>query len=229
MSSGNPLGDVEVTDPRAMRALAHPVRLAILDRLRRHGPSTATELAPHVGATPTVASWHLRHLAEFGLVRDAEPGPDRRKRRWEAVGRGFRFAPGADGESREAAGALAQLMFRRSADAPARWMAEVGPTLPPQWLRLSGLADTRVALSPAELAELSDAIEQLLAPYVHRDAAGRPVDARVVRLMRYVLPEGTETDGAAADGTAADGTGTDEAATGGPEPSDGPASTGGPA
>ncbi|RPE26395.1 ArsR/SmtB family transcription factor [Kitasatospora cineracea] len=190
MSSGNPLGDVEITDPRAMRALAHPVRLAVLERLRLHGPATATELAPHVGATPTVASWHLRHLAEFGLVRDAEPGPDRRKRRWEAVGRGFRFAPGADGAGREAAGALAQVMFRRSADAPARWMAEVGPGLPPQWLRSAGLADTRVVLSPAELAELSAAIEGLLAPYVHRDRADRPADARAVRLLHYTLPEG---------------------------------------
>ena len=202
MGSGNPLDDVEITDPRAMRALAHPVRLAALERLRRHGPSTATELAPHVGATPTVTSWHLRHLAEFGLVRDAEPGPDRRTRRWEAVGRGFRFAPGPEGEGREAAGALTRLMFRRSADAPARWMAEVAPQLSPQWSRLAGLADTRIVLSPAELAELSDAVEELLAPYVHRDGADHPAGARPVRLLRYVLPEATEPEAThATDGT----------------------------
>ncbi|MFJ1755002.1 ArsR/SmtB family transcription factor [Kitasatospora sp. NPDC088134] len=192
MSSENPLGDVEVTDPRAMRALAHPVRLAILERLRLHGAATASELAPHVGATPTVASWHLRHLAEFGLVRDAEPGPDRRKRRWEAVGRGFRFAAGAEEGSAEAASALSQLMFQRSAALPARWMAEVEPELPLEWRKLSGLANTRVVLSPAELAELEEAVEQLLAPYVHRERADWPAGARAVRLMRYALPEATE-------------------------------------
>ncbi|MFJ5231105.1 ArsR/SmtB family transcription factor [Kitasatospora sp. NPDC088391] len=197
MSSENPLGDVEVTDPRAMRALAHPVRLAILERLRLHGAATASELAPHVGATPTVASWHLRHLAEFGLVRDAEPGPDRRKRRWEAVGRGFRFAAGAEEGSAEAASALSQLMFQRSAALPARWMAEVEPELPLEWRTLSGLANTRVVLSPEELAGLEAAVEQLLAPYVHRERADWPAGARTVRLMRYALPEAAE----AGDGT----------------------------
>lgn len=54
MDSGNRLGDIEITDPQAMRALAHAVRLAILDRLHRHGSATATQLAPHVGATPSV-------------------------------------------------------------------------------------------------------------------------------------------------------------------------------
>ena len=59
--------------------------LAILERLRREGPATATQLSPPVGATPSVTSWHLRHLAGFGLVRDAaEGGSDRRERRWEA-------------------------------------------------------------------------------------------------------------------------------------------------
>jgi hypothetical protein len=74
MSLTNPYGDFELTDPQAMRALAHPVRLAILDRLQRHGPATATQLSPHVGATPSVTSWHLRHLATFGLVEDWERG-----------------------------------------------------------------------------------------------------------------------------------------------------------
>ncbi|MFD7641565.1 ArsR/SmtB family transcription factor [Kitasatospora sp. NPDC059795] len=192
MNPENPLGDVELTDPRAMRALAHPVRLAVLERLNRHGAATASELAPHVGATPTVTSWHLRHLAEFGLVRDAEPGTDRRTRRWEAVGRGFRFAPTDDGEGGAAARALSQQMFLRSADLPTRWITEVEPGLPTEWRRLGGLADTRVVLSPAELAELADAVERLLAPYVHRDAGDWPADARPVRLMRYTLPEGEE-------------------------------------
>src|SRR5436305_8446956 len=97
MTSGNRYGDLEITDPKAMRALAHPVRLALLERLQRHGPATASELSPHVGATPSVTSWHLRHLAGFGLVRDAEqPGPDRRQRRWQAAAHGFRFGGTVD-------------------------------------------------------------------------------------------------------------------------------------
>jgi DNA-binding transcriptional ArsR family regulator len=192
VESKNRLGDVELTDPKAMRALAHPVRLAILDRLRRHGPSTATQLAPDVGATPSVTSWHLRHLAGFGLVRDAEPGPDRRERRWQAVGRGFRFevpdAPGNE-EGRSAARALSRQMFLQYAELPARWLDDVEPGLEAPWRRQAGLANTRVVVSAGELAAIEDAIEQVLAPYVTRDPRQRPSGSRSVRLLRYALPE----------------------------------------
>ena len=189
---GDPLGDVVITDPKAMRALAHPVRLAILDVLRRNGPSTATELAPAVGSSPSVASWHLRHLASFGLVRDSEPSADRRYRRWEAVGRGYRFevpeAP-ADAEARSAARRLSGQMFLRAGEVPARWLAETEPGLDPAWRRLAGVANTRVVVSADELASIVAELENVLAPYVTRDPAGRPSGSRGVRLLRYVLPE----------------------------------------
>lgn len=193
MDSGNRMGDLEITDPQTMRALAHPVRLAILERLGRDGPATATELAPDVGATPSVTSWHLRHLATFGLVRDSAPGPDRRSRRWEAVARGFRFEESrdpADDEGRSAARELSRQMFLRYADAPVRWSAEVEPGLDPAWRRAAGLANTRIRVSAEELAAIQDGIERVLAPYVTRDPADRPDGSRDVVLMRYALPEG---------------------------------------
>ncbi|MZD08243.1 helix-turn-helix domain-containing protein, partial [Streptomyces sp. SID5785] len=189
MDRGNPLGDIEITDPKTMRALAHPVRLAVLERLQRHGPATATQLSPHVGATPSVTSWHLRHLAGFGLVRDAEPGPDRRARRWEAAARGFRFEAPEGGEGLAAARVLSREMFARTAALPERWARETEPELEPRWSRLAGLADTRVVVSPQELASIEDAIQQVLAPYVTRAPQDRPDDARGVRLLRYHLPE----------------------------------------
>ena len=131
-AADNPLGDVVITDPTAMRALAHPVRLAILDLLRRNGPASATELAPALGASPSVTSWHLRHLASFGMVRDSEPAADRRYRRWEAVGRGYRFEvpedPG-DAEARSAARLLSEQMFVRAGEVPARWLDRTVPGL----------------------------------------------------------------------------------------------------
>ena len=195
MDTSNRLGDIEITDPQAMRALAHPVRLAILDHLQRHGPATATELAPHVGATPSVTSWHLRHLASFGLVRDGEPGPDRRQRRWEAMARGYRFESPEDPqdvEGRSAARVLSQQIFLQYGDLPRRWAAEVEPELDPVWRRLAGLANTRVVISAEELAAIEDEMERILAPYVTRDPAERPTDSHGVRLMRYFLPEGAE-------------------------------------
>ncbi|MBK3577691.1 helix-turn-helix domain-containing protein [Streptomyces sp. MBT65] len=194
MDSGNRFGDIEISDPKAMRALAHPVRLAILERLQRHGPATASRLSPHVGATPSVTSWHLRHLAGFGLVRDAEGGTDRRERRWAAVARGFRVEVPADEEGWSAARLLAGEMFARNAELPLRWLTETAPDLEPEWARLAGASNTRIVVTAAELAALKDALEELIAPYVVREPDERPPGTRDVRLLTYALPQGPETD-----------------------------------
>lgn len=195
MTSPNPYGDFEISDPKAMRALAHPVRLALLERLQRHGPATASQLSPHVGATPSVTSWHLRHLAGFGLVRDAEPGPDRRERRWEATARGFRFDSSTGGpEARAAAKTLSDQMFVQAGDLPLRWAAETAPGLEPEWEQASGLADTRIVATPEEIDRIQAAIDAVIAPFVLREPGEAPEGARGVRFLRYVLPEGANGD-----------------------------------
>ncbi len=190
----NPYGDVEL-DARGMRALAHPVRLAILARLQADGPSTATRLSETVGASPSVTSWHLRQLAAHGLVRDASDAAalrdHGRERWWEAVSRGFRFAadPGDDGI--EAARALERVMESVDGDIVGRWREEDEPRLEAQWRRLAGRANTRIVVTSTELEEIEAAIEQVLAPYVLRkDEPGDtyPTEARWVRLLRYTLP-----------------------------------------
>ncbi|MET8582191.1 helix-turn-helix domain-containing protein [Streptomyces collinus] len=183
MDSTNRFGDLEINDPKTMRALAHSVRLAILERLQRHGPATATQLAPHVGATPSVTSWHLRHLAGFGLIRDAEGGTDRRERRWAALSKGFRFEMPEDEDGRAAARVLSGEMFARSAELPLRWLTETEPLLDAEWARSVGAANTRIVVSAEELATLRDAMEELLAPYVTRDRADRPAGSRGVRML----------------------------------------------
>lgn len=183
----NPYGDIEL-DAVGMRVLAHPVRLALLTRLQRHGPATATMLAPEVGATPSVTSWHLRHLAKHGLVRDAEQAPGSgRERWWEAASRGFRFTGGG-----ESARALSQVMEEVEGDVAGRWRDEVEPTLEREWQEAAGRSNTRILVTAGELVDLEAAIEQLLAPYVLRHDADVPVPgARGVRILRHTMPEAT--------------------------------------
>lgn len=200
----NPYGDVELT-PRGMRALAHPVRLAILSRLQGFGPSTATALAPLVGATPSVTSWHLRHLAEHGLVRDADSdaqgvAADGRQRWWQAAGSGFRFTPTSDDGGRDAATLLSHVLFDQARDLPRAWVRDTEPLLEDEWRRCAGLSNTTILATADELAEVEAAIEEILAPYVRRRAAQRDggesePGARNVRLLRYVLPEADLTSG----------------------------------
>ncbi|MEO7235374.1 MAG: helix-turn-helix domain-containing protein [Lapillicoccus sp.] len=194
----NPYGDVEL-DARGMRALAHPVRLALLTRLQQGGPSTATRLAPLVGASPSVASWHLRHLAEHGLVRDDSDAQSRREhgreRWWAAVSRGFRFAGGADAPSDDewqAATALTRVIEAVEGDLVQTWREEAEPRLEPAWRRLSGRASTRILATADELATIEAEIERLLTPFVLRKDAPAdtlPAGARGIRILRHVLPE----------------------------------------
>ena len=190
----NPYGDVEF-DARGMRALAHPVRVAILGRLQNDGPNTATGLSATVGASPSVTSWHLRHLAEHGLVRDAGRLGSRRERWWEATSRGYRFRS-TDGESRAAARLLESVIEEVDGDIVARWHAETEPHLEPVWRDLAARASTRVLVTADELRDLESAIEELLAPFVLRKDAGAdvPACARHVRLLRHVLPEAEPGD-----------------------------------
>lgn len=188
MSLRNPLGDFEITDPQAMRALAHPVRLAALSHLQRHGPATATALSEHVGASPSVTSWHLRHLASFGLVADGpapEGAEDRRRRWWHAVARGFRFEMPDGPEGR----LLRTRMMDQALDHVRHWMVDVEPVLDEQWNKQAGSANTGLRITLAEARRLDQAIEQLLAPYVQRGVDGAPSGARQVRVIRFQLPD----------------------------------------
>lgn len=193
MSLKNPMGDFEVTDPRAMRALSHPVRLAILSHLQRQGPSTATQLAPHVGATPSVTSWHLRHLAEFGLITDDE-SPDRRQRFWKAVARGFRFEMPDDAEGRAAGRALRDALHEANLRQIVSWSEETAPRLEGAWDRVAGASNTGVHVTADEVEEIAAGIEALLAPYVRRAEEDVPGGARKVRFLRYYMPQPADAD-----------------------------------
>ena len=52
-----------VADARAMRALAHPLRVALLEAMRRDGPITATRAAELLDESPGNMSWLLQTLA----------------------------------------------------------------------------------------------------------------------------------------------------------------------
>lgn len=189
------MGDFEVTDPKMMRALSHPVRLAALSQLQRHGPMTATQLSEHVGASPSVTSWHLRHLASFGLVTDASDpggGDDRRRRWWQAVARGIRFEIPEDAEGQEAALLLRSQMMAQALEHVGRWLIEVEPGLDQQWRQAAGSGNTGLRLTVREARRLEADIEKLLAPYASRRKDDAPRSTRPVRMIRFLLPEQPE-------------------------------------
>jgi len=82
-----PVREVVISDPRAIRALAHRARVEAMDELfASRGTRTATELAERCGLSPSAMSYHLRALEKYGLVERAESEGDARERRWRAAG-----------------------------------------------------------------------------------------------------------------------------------------------
>ncbi|WP_431709992.1 ArsR/SmtB family transcription factor [Glutamicibacter uratoxydans] len=78
---------VSITDPQAIRALAHDARLIVLDELfASQATRTATELASLCSLTPSAMSYHLRALEKYGYVIRAASEGDARERRWRAAG-----------------------------------------------------------------------------------------------------------------------------------------------
>jgi Helix-turn-helix domain len=188
MPPKNPHGDLVITDPEVLRAVAEPTRYALLTRLQRHGPATAAELAAHVDATESATREHLAVLAGHGVISPASPsdaGPDA----WAAVATGLLVDVPDDAEGQAAARLLTTRMFLDAAGRPAPWWTDDEPRLPLDWRQVAGVINARLWMTTEELQALNDTIEELTAPYANRTEADRPAGARRVRVQCYLMPE----------------------------------------
>jgi DNA-binding transcriptional ArsR family regulator len=182
-------GARELTDPRTMRALAHPVRLALLEALTHHGALTATEAAEHVGESPSNCSFHLRQLAKYGFVEEA-PGGAGRRRPWRAVTVGTRFTDvHEDTETALAAGALNRVIVERLI-ARARAGTEARHLLPDEWRAVTGTSDMTLYVTPEEMKELDARLLEHLWAFRERivDPAKRPEGSRPLQLAMFLYP-----------------------------------------
>jgi DNA-binding transcriptional ArsR family regulator len=179
-------GPREITDPKAMRAMAHPVRLALMEALNDAGTLTATEAAERVGESPSNCSFHLRQLAKYGFVEEAEGGKGR-QRPWRVVQTGMRFTDvQEDPETALAAGTLAQVIQDRWLER-ARLGLQQRHHIPEEWRRVTGSNQMTLYVTPEELKALDDEILQLIFRYRDRiaDPAKRPEGSRPVEYVAF--------------------------------------------
>jgi predicted ArsR family transcriptional regulator len=172
-----------------MRALAHPVRIALLEALAREGPLTATEAAELVDESPANCSFHLRTLAKYGFVEEAQ-GAKGRNRPWQRVSIGNNFELDHDDpETTVAARALGEVFVGRSFDRLRRWGA-TGSGYPPAWRRAAFTSDLITYLTAEELDEVGKALWEVVKPYRDRsiDKAERPADAEPVSIAFFGHP-----------------------------------------
>jgi DNA-binding transcriptional ArsR family regulator len=185
-------GATQLADARALRALAHPARLAILERLQDRGPATATECADVTGLSPSACSYHLRALQKHGLVRDSRPRSDGRERVWEAVGRGFEWDPGADDDEQlAAAGAVLVDSLLQRSDARVHAYFGGDSDEPHEWREAAHVENATLRLTTGELLMLTQTIDGLLERYRARtrDADEAPSEARLVHAAVRFVPQ----------------------------------------
>jgi DNA-binding transcriptional ArsR family regulator len=179
----------KLTDPRVIRALAHPVRIALLEALVREGPLTATEAAELLADSPGNMSWHLQTLAKYGYVEEAEGGVGRR-RPWRLVSMGTSYDEDPDDtELSVAATGLTKLGNERAFNRLDRWMNERGG-YPRDWQHAWFSANNISYLMPDELRQLGDDILEVILRYrdrtVHPEL--RPEGSLPVSILAYGFP-----------------------------------------
>jgi DNA-binding transcriptional ArsR family regulator len=174
---------------REVRALAHPLRLQLLEALSNHGPATASMLARELGESSGATSYHLRSLAAADLIAE---DLDRRKgrERWWKHARKFQLISSAPAEDDEYTAAVAQLesaMITRDDEALRYWVHHRGEYTP-EWQESAFIGGWRVYATREEVDELSKHIVDWLrdrrVPSDERDP-----DALLVHLTYRNLPQ----------------------------------------
>jgi DNA-binding transcriptional ArsR family regulator len=175
-------------DPRDIRALAHPARMAIIDALASGDELTATECATLTGLSPSATAYHLKLLQRYGFAEPAPARSDGRERPWRATSGGTSF----DLDSSTPAGAAATTAVAGSFFDRSRALAEDfianERQEPREWQDVAALVNADLWLTVEETRELTAALAAVIGPLRNRTLRDRPNGSRRVRVMTVVTP-----------------------------------------
>lgn len=172
-------------NPRSIRALAHPARLAIIDALATGAELTATQCAQLTGLSPSATAYHLKLLERYGLAETAPPRPDRRERPWRATGRQFQTDLDISAPAGAAAAAAVIAAHIDTTRAIAVEFTAAGHAEPGQWRDAAALANADLWLTAEEFQRVAKDLAAVIAPYRGRTP---PPGSRQVRVMNVVVP-----------------------------------------
>ncbi|MEU0158117.1 metalloregulator ArsR/SmtB family transcription factor [Streptomyces sp. NPDC006261] len=192
-----PVGDRNIhnINARTLRTLAHPLRIRLLNALREFGPATASGLGERLGESSGATSYHLRQLAESGLVEDAPELGKGRERWWRAVHDGTMFETAdfrthADPEVRGAIDVVLHETATTHAQEMNTWLGTMDEW-PQEWQRSWDISDFKIRLTPELAQELSEKLHAVVESYrdrVPEDAEG----SAVVRTHLHTFPRPSE-------------------------------------
>jgi predicted transcriptional regulator len=164
---------LQITDPAMMRALAHPLRMRLIEAIAMADGQTltATQASELLGESPANCAFHLRTLAKYGFVEEAGGGRGR-QRPWRLRHSGIEVVPPwQDAESRLAIEAAASVWVGRWTDrARQRVMRAIG--YPAGWQAAVIASQRGLYLTAQEAADLDRALLEPLEAY--RDRRDNP-------------------------------------------------------
>jgi predicted transcriptional regulator len=191
MSSEEERPKLRVSDPKMVRALAHPVRMALLEAMERGDLQTitATQASELVGESPANCAFHLRTLAKYGFLEEAGGGRGR-ERPWRLAFRGMEIVPPwQDTESRVAVEAMATVWLDRWLDRARIQLRQV-LSHPPEWQEAAIASQSVLYLTAAEAVQLATDMHQLWDQFRDRrdDPAKRPPGSLPFEVLAFGFP-----------------------------------------
>ena len=182
---------VQVTDVRALRALAHPLRNRLLGRLRLNGPSTASLLGREVGESSGSTSYHLRQLAAYGFVEEVEGQGSARERWWRARHRMTSWQR-SDLVAQEGGSEVQDEMTRLQIDLHGRVLTtgrEQQELLGPAWRSAGSMSDYVLQLTPAEARALTDELDAVVTRWMAAHPGDTPAEGtELVFVLTDIVP-----------------------------------------
>jgi DNA-binding transcriptional ArsR family regulator len=182
----------KVADARTLRALAHPVRIELLEALLHGGALTATEAGERIGESPTTCSFHLRQLAKYGFVEEAGGGQGR-ARPWRLTTIGMSFAPASGDQEAQVASEVTMRLFReRQLARYETWLA-TRRSYGAEWRDAAGDSEYLFYLTPGELRQMNAEVHEVLIRWFGlggriEDPARRPPGSAPVETLLFSYP-----------------------------------------
>jgi predicted ArsR family transcriptional regulator len=144
-----------------------------------------------MGISHGLASHHLRQLAKYGFVEQVG-GKDNRERPWRAVHTSHSWPNAASSsEAADATHVLEEVFAERALSRFLDWQRRRSDWAP-EWLEHTGVGQSTVYLTLAELAELNATIEAAIGRYIEErpidDISTRPVGSVPIDVTLFVVP-----------------------------------------
>ena len=200
-----------VEDSASLRAIAHPLRLELLGRLRAHGPATASALGRALGESSGSTSYHLRQLERFGFIEPDPKQPSRREKVWRAAHEStdFRMWNGAGPGEQAAIDTIVAVQVEHLMDGVRRRQRSAATT-GKEWNDAHASSDMQLRITAEGMRRLKRQINELVeAAETPRDADARWVSVHLQSFLRDDDAVTTADDETADDETADDETADD--------------------